>query len=489
MSESARKSVVQARLTTGTPGLDVILHGGIIPGAVYIVQGSPGAGKTILANQMCFHQAANGAKCLYLTVLAESHDRMLEHLNGLAYFDKEQVPDGIYYESAFGTLENDGLEGILRLLTKERKARGSALVVLDGLFVLEETIGSAPLFRKFINNLSSFAHLTGTTILLLTNSARSSRSPEYTMVDGWLELGASQVGYETYRYLQVHKFRGSGFIPGQHLSGISDEGIKIYPRLESSFGHINKPVLRRAVLSTGVADLDQMLGGGVREGSSTLLVGPTGIGKTTFGLEFIYESTAEEPGLIYGLYETEEDLIDQSQSLGIDLDPLIRDGVVEVLWHPATENRLDEMGYQLINAVRRRGVKRLFVDGINAFRQSAFYPQRVGRFFAALTNALRAEGVTVMYTLETEELVGGELTAKLGTISAVAQNIVVLRYAELEDETHRTLAIMKVRTSSFSATIREFFITANGIVIGDRFHGADDKLPGLAHPRQSKSGN
>lgn len=489
MSESARQNALQARLTTGAPGLDVILNGGVISGAVYIVQGSPGAGKTILANQMCFHQAAQGAKCLYLTVLAESHDRMLEHLHGLAYFDKEQVPDGIYYESAYGTLEHEGLDGILRLLTQERKARNSTLIVLDGLFVLEETISSAALFRKFINNLSSFAHLTGTTILLLTNSGRSSRSPEYTMVDGWLELGTAQPGYETYRYLQVHKFRGSGFISGQHLTSISNDGIKIYPRLESSLGQLPTPVVPRALLSTGIPDLDQMLGGGVRQGSSTLLVGPTGIGKTTLGLEFIRKSTVEEPGLIFGLYEAEDDLIDQSRSLGIDLEPLIRDGVVEMLWRPATENRLDELGYQLINAVRRRGVKRLFVDGINAFQQSAFYPQRVGRFFAALTNELRAEGVTVMYTLETEELVGGELKAKLGTISAVAQNIVVLRYVELEDETHRTLAIVKVRTSRFSAAIREFFITDSGVVIGERFHGVDDVLTGHAHLRQSESGN
>lgn len=469
MKESPRLSASPARLTTGVPGLDDVLQGGIVPAAVYIIQGSPGAGKTILANQMCFHRAAKGAQCLYVTLLAESHDRMIEHLKHLSYFNNARVSDEIYYESAYGTLEEEGLDGILRMLTRERKIHDPALIVLDGLFILEETASSQSDFRRFVNNLSSFAHLTGSTILLLTNSARTPRSPEYTMVDGWIELGSTQMEYESYRYIQVHKFRGSGFIPGQHFSNITNNGIEIYPRLESIVGlGSTSATIGSVKISTGVSELDEMLAGGVQTGSATLLAGPTGIGKTTFGLEFISQSTLQEPGLIFGLYETEASLIDQSAALGIDLATLIQDGAVEVLWRPATENRLDELGHQLVAAVRRRKVKRLFVDGINAFHQSAFYPRRIGRFFTALTNALRAEGVTTLYTLETEELMGGELGVKSGTISAVAQNILLLRYEQSQGETQRTVSIIKVRTSQFDATIRKFFITNQGIVIRDR---------------------
>lgn len=259
--------------------------------------------------------------------------------------------------------------------------------------------------------------------------------------------------------------------------------------MESTVGRVAEARVTRALLSLGVSALDEMMGGGVREGSTTLLVGPSGIGKTTFGLQFIHESSIDEPGLIYGLYETEDELIDQSKSLGLDLEPLIRDGAVKVVWRPATENTLDDLGYELIETVRRCRAKRLFVDGINAFRQSAFYPQRLSRFFAALTNALRAEGATVMYSLETDILFGGEVGAKIDTLSAIAQNIVMLRYVELEDETHRTLAVVKVRTSRFDATIREFFITGSGVQIGERFRGVDDLLTGHAHPRKNQSSN
>ena len=484
MSESSKS--MRARMTTGVPGLDTVLHGGLISGAVYIIQGFPGAGKTVLANQVCFHRAASGGQSLYVTLLAESHDRMLEHLSVLDYFDKTKTPEAVYYESAFSTLEEEGLEGILRLLTHERKRRSASLIVLDGLFVLEETVQSEAEFRKFVNSLSAFARLTGTTILLLTNSARSASSPEYTMVDGWLELGMQQVDYQSYRYLQVHKYRGSGFISGRHVSNISDAGIQVLPRLENSVGRSGVSTASRDILSTGVPTLDQMIGGGVRCGSTTLLVGPSGIGKTTFGLQFMGECSREEPGLIFGFYESTEELIDKAHSLNIQLEPLLQNGHVEVLWQPSTENALDELGYTLLEAVRRRGVKRLFIDGINAVKQSAENPSRIGRYLAALTNALRAEGVTVMHSLETEELFGGEINVKFGAISAIAQNIILLRYVELESETRRTLAIVKVRNSHFDSSICEFRITSEGITVGERFRRVDDILTGHVHPRRGR---
>lgn len=483
MSDRNRRRTLHARHTTGVPGLDTVLQGGLIPAAVYIVQGSPGAGKTILANQMCFHKAAQGEHCLYVTLLAESHDRMIDHLKSLSFFDEAQVPQSIYYESAFGMLEREGLNGVLRLLTQERKARHASLIVLDGLFVLEESGSSEAEFRRFVNDLSTFAHMSGTTILLLTNSARSPRSPEYTMVDGWLELGTEQVEYQSFRYLQVHKFRGSAFLSGQHMTTISDQGLRVFPRLETSLGRSRKSVTNRRLLTTGISAFDQMLGGGLRNGSAALMVGPTGIGKTIFGLEFIGECTPEEPGLILGFYENDDDLIEKAHSLGIALEALIHAGTVEVLWKPSTENGLDEIGYELIEAVRRRRVKRLFVDGVNALRQSAVHAQRIGRFLAALTNALRSEDVTSMYTLETEELVGGETKIEFGAISAVSQNIVLLRYVELENQTRRTLAIVKVRSNRFSPDIREFEVTEDGIHIGERFQRVDDVLMGHAHPR------
>ena len=485
MSDSAPRSHFRTRFTTGVTGLDTVLSGGLIPASVYIVQGSPGAGKTILANQVCFYRATLGEQSLYVTLLAESHDRMVEHLSTLTYFDESQVPTSVYYESAFTVLEQEGLDGILRLLSRERKARNASLIILDGLFVLEESAHSEAEFRQFVNNLSTYASITGCTVLLLTNSGRGPHNPEYTMVDGWLELGRRQTGYQNYRYLQVHKFRGSGFISGTHVANITAAGIRVFPRLESSLGRV-RGMLAKETISTGVPKLDQMMGGGLRRGSATLLVGPTGVGKTTFGLQFIAQSTAEEPGLIFSFYESEADLLDKTDSLGIPLSTLIGEGVVEAMWQPATENTLDEIGYMLIEAVRKRGVKRLFIDGIVALQESAEYPERIGRYFAALTNVLHTEGVTVASTLETQELIGADISLKFGPVSAAAQNILLMRYDQRDNTTRRSLAVIKVRSSAFDPVIREFFITDGGIVVDEGLGEGGDTHIRHGYPRRTQ---
>lgn len=471
------------RHATGIPGLDDIVRGGLLSGSVYIVRGTPGAGKTILANQICFNGASTGVSCLYITLLAESHDRLIENLRAIDFYS-DDIAENIQYQSGFHALEEEGLKGILRMLAEETKRYDSGLVVLDGLFALQEKVDSDRAFRLFMNQLQNFAHLTGSTLLLLTNSDRGAGSPEYTMVDGWLELAVQQHGARVARYLQVHKLRGSGFIEGQHSLTISAAGVQVLPRLESIKPSLQSPPPAKERLATGVNELDAMLGGGLMRGSNTLLVGATGVGKTALGLHFIAECSSEEPGLIFGFYEQQDDLIDKACVLGIEALPgAIASGAVETLWHAPTEHVLDELAYTLIAAIRRRKVKRLFLDGIDALRQSALHPERLSRFLAALNKALRDEGVTAVFTLETPELIGGETRLQFTTVSALAQNIILLRYTEISSEIKRTISIVKARTSQFDPLVREFTIAENGVRIKTPVRRTDDLLSGHGHPR------
>lgn len=384
-------------------------------------------------------------------------------------------------------MEEEGLKGVLRMLAEETKRYDTCLVVLDGLFALQEKVDSERGFRLFMNQLQNLAHLTGSTMLLLTNSDRGSGSPEYTMVDGWIELAVQQHGSRIARYMQVHKLRGSGFIEGRHSLAISDAGVRVLPRLESIEGNRRESNLNKDRLCTGISEFDKMLGGGLMRGSNTLLVGATGVGKTVFGLHFVAQSTPEEPGLVFGFYENEADLVDKAAVLGIhSLAPALESGALEVIWNAPTEHLLDELAYNLVDAVRRRGVKRLFLDGVDALRQSALHPERISRFLAALNNVLRDEGVTAVFTLETPELIGGETRIQFSTVSAIAQNIVLLRYAELSSEIQRTISIVKARTSHFDASVRKFTIAEEGIRIKGPFECTDDLLTGHAHPRAGK---
>jgi circadian clock protein KaiC len=200
------------RITSGVPGLDQILCGGLLPRAVYIFQGGPGQGKTILANQICYHRATLGDRAMYVTLLAETHHRLLRHLRKMAFLVNSAKDDAVYYESAFDKLREEGLEGVLHSLMRSVKNHGASLLVIDGLFALDETAETERSFREFINDLSVFADMNGCTILLLTNSERGAGSPEFTMVDGWLELNSGEVECRSFRYLRVHKLRGSGFV-------------------------------------------------------------------------------------------------------------------------------------------------------------------------------------------------------------------------------------------------------------------------------------
>ena len=468
-------------IPTGVPGLDAVLKGGLLPRAVYIIQGGPGEGKTILANQICYAWAARGERSLYVTLLAETHHRLLRHLQNMSFMDNQFAGTSVVYESAFDTLRTEGLEGILRYLTRNGKRQSASLIVIDGLFALEENAASERAFREFINDLSIYADVVGCTILLLTNSKRDSGSPEFTMVDGWVHLGSDEDKFRTYRYLQVRKFRGSDFISGRHMSSITSDGFRVFPRLEAVTGELASAPMRDKRLSTGVERLDEIIEGGIPYSSTTLLVGPTGVGKTTLGLSFICDSSEAEPGLVFGFYEDAHRLRRRAQALGLELGELIDNGVVEVLHHTPTELLQDQLAEEILEAIRRRGVKRLFIDGIDAFKQAAVNEQRLGRFISTLTAILRCEGVTTIFTAELAEIVGGDTGLQFAAVSAIAENIVLLRYAELESRLYRTLAILKMRESGFDPYVYEFHLGAEGFRLGERMQRTEGVVTGQPH--------
>jgi len=172
------------RVSSGIGGFDTILAGGFIPGGITIVQGRPGAGKTILGNQMCFNHARAGGKALYVTLLAESRARMLMHLSNLDFFDQSAIPDRVYYVSAFSVLEADGLRGLLDLLRREVRAHGATMLVLDGLVAADLQTGSDVEFKKFIHELQIQATVTDCSMFLLTSGdADNQATAEHTMVD------------------------------------------------------------------------------------------------------------------------------------------------------------------------------------------------------------------------------------------------------------------------------------------------------------------
>lgn len=452
------------RFSTGASGLDRILCGGLLRGSAYIVQGPPGAGKTILANQFCFSHIRSGGRALYMSLLAENHDRMLAYMAPMSFYDPSVVPSALQYVSGYGTLEREGLPGLLKLMQHEIKRHRATAVVLDGVFVVQSNASEAE-FRKFVHELQGVANFANATLVMLTHQSRPEGSPEHTMVDGWIELRDELKAFRSYRTVQVRKHRGSSILRGRHPFRITNAGLAVFPRIETTLLDAPSGSSTTRRLATGVDDLDQLTHGGWPEASAALVLGPTGAGKTTLGLHFISRATPEEPALVLGFYETPARLEAKARAIGLDLQGLCRSGALEVIWRPPSENLVDELSWELIERARTGGVKRVFVDGVVALRDNLIFPERLPFILNALNAYLREIGATALYTSEIPDMHSPD-ALPTDEVSLIVDNVVMLNYLRQESELRRSLSILKLRDSDFDPRAREFHITGRGIAFG-----------------------
>jgi len=476
------------RIATGIPGLDPILDGGFLKGGVYIIQGPPGAGKTILGNQVCFNHARADGRAVYVTLLAESHTRMLAHLRAMSFFQPRLIPDRVYYVSAFKVLEGEGLEGLLKVLRSVMTSRKASVLVLDGLVSAEEISPTAKEYKKFIHELQSITSMTDCTALLLGSTERPRGfRPEHTMVDGIIELADDVTRLRSTRHLQVRKMRGADPVLGKHTLEITEDGIVIYPRIETQLrdrvGAV--PTADNERMGFGVAGLDAMVGGGLPGRSTTMLLGPSGCGKTTLGLQFLAAGArAGEPGVHFGFYERPPQLLAKSARIGLEVAEWQARGLIDFIWQPPVEGVIDVLAQRLLQTVRRLKARRLFLDGLQGFEVAAEFPERIRDAFSALVEELERQGVTTLFTVETRDLFGPRIEVPVFGVSAVTQNIILMRHVELNAQLFRLISILKLRDSDYDSTIREFRITDKGISVADTFNATNHVLSGTAVPNE-----
>jgi circadian clock protein KaiC len=472
-----------ARIESGIPRFDYIVKGGLLRGGIYAVFGPPGAGKTIFANQFCFnHIALDGGNCVFVTLLAESHAKMIRHLRPMKFFDENVVGSKLYYFSGYQAARDEGLRGLMQLLRNTLKERKPSVLVIDGLETVESMADARRDVKEFLQELQSLALMTDTTVLVCAVT-HEARRVENTLVDGVIELSDQLIGPRAVRELTVHKFRGSDYLRGRHEVEITDGGLQIHPRTEIQF---DKPPgsagEKRIRMCFGIEQLDRMMSGGIPSGSATALLGAPGAGKTILGLSFLVEGARQgQKGIYFGFYEPPPRLMEKARSLGIPLEPMVKKGLIEIIWQPPLEHYMDSLAEQLLEKLRAYANprRRLFVDGIEGFRAAAVYPERVPRFLSALTNQLRMEDVT---TLVSEELplFRPEVDMPNPELANVVENVVLLRYVELKSQLRRLISIMKMRESAYDTSIREFRITGKGIEVHGSFESAEAILSGHA---------
>lgn len=449
------------RLPTLVDGLDEILNGGLFEGGVYIFEGPPGVGKTTLANQIAYTLARREIRTLYVTMLAESHARMLQHMEEQIFFDQQEVSARVFYVSGYRELEQGGLKAVVELLRGELMRHRASLLVIDGLVVNSLETMTNDSVRQFVHELQSLVSAMSSTCLVLTSGNGNALSAEQTMVDGIFSFEDHGFHWRAERRMQVRKFRGSQVIRGQHTFCISTQGIQFFPRLESLPLPHGNTRLGEATLSSGMAALDGVLHGrGLLAGSASAVVGHTGTGKTTLALAFAACATRESPGLVFSCTELGSDLRQMAAEFGLGVDAAIAAGALSIRNLGQEDESMDEMGHKLLRLVDELKVRRLVVDGVAGLADTLAFPERGYRFLGRLLVELKRRGVTSLFTVDPHALAIAAGTPLADGVTGWFDNVFVFNEVAARDRAvnQRPLTIVKVRGGAARAAMVDLFV-------------------------------
>ncbi|HKO99804.1 MAG TPA: ATPase domain-containing protein [Pyrinomonadaceae bacterium] len=452
------------RISTGCRGLDEVLMGGIPVNTISVIMGAPGTGKTILAEQLAFANASDETPVLYLTTLSEPLEKVLTHGQSHSFFDVSKIGSSVIYEDLGVMLRESGVEKLPDIVLEMLLAHRPRFVFIDSFKALNELLTTTQERRLVTYDLANVLSSYGCTSFLIGEYSQEMMTdlPVFAIADVILQLIKHASNVREQRFLRVEKLRGSNSIPGMHAFSITRDGLELFPRLltPSTTPSYSTRVER---VNTAIPGLDGMIRDGFWRGSTTLVAGPTGSGKTIIGLHFICEGALKgEQGLYVGFQENPNQLSRIIESFGWSSEKLMGDGF-ELMYRSPVEMQLDSVTSELFRRVREGKIKRVVIDALGDLERCSTDRQRFSDFIYALTQWFAKENVTCMMTYELTNLfeVHGISDQE---ISNMSDNILLLRFRE-GPEMERTLRIIKTRGSAHDNRERKLEITKKGIVI------------------------
>lgn len=495
MARTSRRRAAQGPAATGISGLDAVLNGGLARGRSFLIEGSPGTGKTTVALQFLIDGAARGERVLYITlsetmeelrVGAASHGWDLEGIDIFELVPPESLLSEDQRQSLLYSSDLELGETTKRIF-QACEAVDPDRLVLDSLSEIRLLAQGSLRYRRQILALKHFFAKRNATVLMLDDLTGDEQDKTvHSVAHGVVRLEelAPEYGSDR-RRLRVLKYRGSRFRGGHHDFVIETGGLRVFPRLVSSE---HRREFRRTSLKTGIRHLDQLLGGGVERGSSVLILGPAGAGKSIISLTFA--ASAVQRGERVAMFIFDEELgllLQRSKGLGIDLEAMQRKNQLRLVQIDAAELTPGEFSARVRDSIDAFGAKTIVIDSLTGYQAAMPEERALILHMHELLQFCNRSGATTFLTVAQHGLLG-EMRAPID-LTYLADTVILLRYYEVLGEVRRAISIVKKRTSAHENTIREYRLTRSGIAVGmplKNLHGVLRGVPAIVGGRQQQ---
>ena len=457
------------RMSTGVGGLDEILNGGLIRGRNVLLRGSPGSGKTIFGLHFLSSGIDAGESALYVNMgepqayVKETADAFGLHTDQIQFHNLSPTQEQFAKRNSYSVFESAEVEQpeFIGALREKIDDIGPDRVLLDPITEFRYLTSDERQFRSGILGLLDYLKDAGATVMLTSQAGGSVTDDDLQfLVDAVVSLDVTAES----RVVHVSKFRGSSFRRGKHFYDITDEGLTVWPTLVP--GEQEREV-DAGTISSGVSELDELLHGGLSQGTVTILSGPTGVGKTTTGLQFLTQAALEgKQSILFQFEEAEQTIRKRADAIGLPLQTALDSGTMSIVEVGPEEYTVGEFE-QFVREAVNDGIEVVMIDGSQGFQENLRGIDttatgallRVGRF-------LRAAGVSTILVNEVHDITGNFRATEERT-SNLADNIIFLRHVEYRGEMRKVIGTLKMRTSDFERSLRELEITADGIRVGE----------------------